>query len=82
MAEGPPDIDGKYFFEVFLTLPGDGDGKKIGDFGPYDTEDEAKRALREKCRDMCEFIEEKFGGGKSGQYLDMKTNEFRKWDEN
>ena len=76
-----PEFNGKFAFEIFLTFMGAGEGRKLGDWGPFDTEDEAKRALRKQCQEICEVIQKEFVGETSSKYLDMKTNEIRDWQE-
>lgn len=80
-VEEPPELKGQFCFEVFLALSGEGEGQKMGDFGPFKTEALAKTRMREVCRTMSETIEKEITGKVSGKYLDIKTNEFRNWDE-
>ncbi|MCB0415783.1 MAG: hypothetical protein KDD50_15705 [Bdellovibrionales bacterium] len=43
----------------------------MGDFGPWDTEDEAHAQLKEAGHLAIEAIEEKMTGQKSGEVMDM-----------
>lgn len=80
IATEPEDIAGKYFFEVFLTYIGCGEGGSLGEFGPFDTEKEAQAELRDVCKFVSQKVEEELTGGVSGKYIDMKTNETRDWN--
>lgn len=81
-VEDPPEYKGQFCFEVFLTWPGEGEGRKLGDWGPFKTEKLAKQKMREMVKEMSQLVEKEMTGDNSGQYLDMKTNEIRSWDEN
>jgi len=80
-ATEPEELKGKFFFEVFLAAPGEGNGQKLGDWGPYDTEKEAHIEMRKTVREMSELIQKEITGKASGRYLDMKTNEFHNWEQ-
>jgi hypothetical protein len=81
-ATEPPEVAGKWFFELFLTTLGGGtEMTPMGTFGPFDTELEAKTELKSAARMACEVIEKDISGTTSGKHIDMKTNEVRPWDE-
>lgn len=80
-ATEPKEFEGKWFFEMFLTTLGGGEGQPMGQFGPWDTEEIAHEEMRRACKLACEAIEEKMAGSKSGKYIDMKTNQMRDWNE-
>lgn len=71
---------GKWFFEMWFTTIGGGDGDSLGIFGPWETEKEAQAELRRASQLACETVQEKIEGKPSGQYVDMKTNTVRRWD--
>jgi hypothetical protein len=71
---------GKWYFEMWLTSIGGGEGQTLGLFGPWESEQEAKTELQRACKMAVEAIETKMGNGPSGKYIDMKTNTVRKWD--
>lgn len=79
-ATEPPEMAGKWFFEMFLTEMGGGDGESMGQFGPWDDEKTALAELRSACRLACEAIEKRVTGKVSGRFIDMQTNEVRSWD--
>ena len=79
-ATEPEEMNGKYFFELFLNSIGGGEGESMGTFGPWDTEEEAHIELRKAAKLACEAIEKSMDGRPSGKYIDMKTNTVRKWD--
>ena len=72
---------GKWFFEMWMTAIGAGEGESLGQYGPWKTEEEAHQQLREACRLACENIEMQMAGKTSGKYIDMTTNTVRNWDE-
>lgn len=75
--------NGKWFFELYFSVLGGGtDDKPLGVFGPYETEQEAKVALKGAAKMACEVVEKDATGTTSGKYLDLRTNEVRPWDEN
>lgn len=80
-ATEPPEVVGKWFFEIWLTSIGGGPGESMGQFGPWDSEAIAKQELEKAARLAVEAIETQVDGKASGEYIDMKTNQRRKWDE-
>lgn len=80
-ATEPPEVAGKWYFEMWLTSIGGGEGDSLGLFGPWETEEQAKVELRRASQMAVETIEEKMDGKKSGKYIDMKTNSVRRWDK-
>lgn len=79
-ATEPADVAGKWFFEMWLSQMGEGEGDSLGMFGPFDTEEQAQAELRNACQLACEAIEKKMTGEISGHYIDMKSNELKKWE--
>jgi hypothetical protein len=77
----PEEMKGKWFFEMWVTPVGGGEGASLGFFGPWDTEEKAKQELQVAARMACETIEKKVMGQVSGKYIDMKTNETMNWDK-
>lgn len=80
-AMEPKELEGKWFFELFLTAMGGGEGMSLGQFGPWDTEAIAGAELKKAAQLACEVIEKNVTGKTSGKYVDMKTNELRDWME-
>lgn len=76
---GDSGYKGKYFFSLYLSSVGGGDGVLLGEFGPWDTEEIAMKELHSATKLACESIEMKVDGKVSGKYLDMKTNTMREW---
>lgn len=76
----PIEHKGKWFFEMWMTTLGGGEGDSLGIFGPWETEDIAHAELKRACQIACEAAEEALTGEKSGAYIDMKTNILRKFD--
>ena len=74
-AVDPPDMVGKWFFEMWLTEIGGGEGKSLGQFGPWESEQIAKTELKRAAEIACKAIEP------GGDYVDMKTNEQRTWGD-
>lgn len=81
VLEEPPEWKGQFGFEIYLTFMGEGRGNRMGLWAPFKTEQEARVELRKVSREMSETIEMEMTGKISGQYLDMKTNEMRNWEE-
>lgn len=79
-ANHPPEMAGKWFFEMWLSDIGDGEGKSIGMCGPYENKDDALVALRHASQVACEACEVGMGQKPSGEYIDMKTNTTKYWD--
>lgn len=79
-ATEPSEMAGKWFFEMFITDLGGGEGTSMGQFGPWDDEKSALAELRKACRLACEAIEKEVVGKVSGKFIDMQTNEVRSWD--
>jgi len=82
-AEEPPELRGKWFFEIFLTQLGEEIDLKnpIGTFGPFESEEEAKKESANACRLACEEFEKRTCGKVSGGYLDLKEGGKRKsWE--
>ena len=71
---------GKWYFEMWVTSVGGGEGDSLGVFGPWDSEKIAKDELNRACRLACEAVEKKVTGTTSGKFIDMQTNEVRNWD--
>lgn len=80
--ESPPELAGRFTFEVFLSFMGDGEPQKVFQGPDYATHEEAMKELRNACRICCEKIETDIDGKPSGKFIDMKTNHLRSWDEN
>lgn len=72
---------GKWFFEMWLTSIGGGEGDSLGQFGPRETEAIAKKELDRAAQLACEAAEKGMGEKPSGAYIDMKTNTIRRWDK-
>jgi hypothetical protein len=80
--ETPKEQKGKWAFTVWITSFGEGEGKVVTTQGPFDTAKQALDELRKCARVVSEFYEKAFTGKVSGQFIDMKTNELRNWEEN
>lgn len=80
--ESPPELAGRFTFEIFFSVIGQGDPEKVFQGPDYATYEEAMRELRQACRAACEKIEMDIDGETSGKFIDMKTNHLRSWDEN
>lgn len=74
-----PKINNKWFFEMWLTTIGGGDGESLGQFGPWDTEAIAKSELEKAAQMCCEHLVSKIIGAVPGKYIDMKDNKLKKW---
>ena len=79
-VEDPPEFAGQFCFQLFLSTMGGGEPESLGQWGPFKTEPEAKRAMMEMTRVACEAIEKSVDGKTSGKYIDMKDNTIKKWD--
>lgn len=79
--EQPPELVGKWAFEIRVSLLGSGDGDSLGEWGPFDTEEIAQTELVKACKLACEAAEEAAGLPPSGKYIDMKTNQLKPWDK-
>ncbi len=85
----PGEFEGKWFFEVFVTLFKRGEETpqaiaedRIGQYGPYETEAEAQTGLVGACRMASERMTEAMTGEKSGHYFDMKDGgKLKAWDK-
>ncbi len=80
-ATEPEEMKGKWFFTMWLTEIGGGEGKSLGDFGPFETEALAKEELNRAAKLACETYEMFMDGKVSGKYIDMKSNTTRRWDK-
>lgn len=79
IKDGPD--KGKWGFEVTLSAIG---LEELGPpflFGPFETEPEAKIAMRESCKNITQKLEEMQTGKISGKYYDMKQKITRNWEE-
>jgi len=74
-----PEFRGKWFFTMWLSSIGGGEGSEIGQWGPFNTEEEAKIALKECAQIACEAAGEKMHGYIPGKYIDMKDNTLKSW---
>lgn len=80
-ATAPEEMKGKWFFEIWLTSIGGGEGESMGVFGPWASEAEAKAELQKAAQLAAQAAEKGLTGKISGQYIDMKTNSIRRWDK-
>lgn len=80
-ATEPEEVQGKWFFQIWLTTFGGGEGESLGHFGPFETEDIAQAELRKASQMISETITEKITGKKSGLYIDMKDNQLKSWEK-
>lgn len=71
---------GKWYFEMWLTTIGGDTGDSFGLFGPWESEEEAKKELRRASQLAVEAIEIGMDGKTSGKYIDMQSNTTRFWD--
>ncbi len=80
----PPDVAGRWAFEVLITdLGAENVLKSIGPLGDFATEKEAQDALRREVRFISETISGVMDGKPSGRYIDMKNGGIvREWMEN
>lgn len=71
-----------FTWELFIIVEaGEGDGDRFQCPKVFKTEAEAQASLMEACQMACEMFEKEFVGEVSGKFLDMKTNEVRRWDK-
>ena len=81
-AYEPEEMKGKWFFELWMSELGkEDDSKSFGQFGPWNTEEEAHKELRKAAQLCCEVFEQKMDGKVSGKYIDMQSNLTRPWDK-
>lgn len=81
-ATDPPEVRGKWFFTVWISILGHAEeAKEIGPIGPWDSEARAQEELQTAIKHMAEDYEKRTTGQVSGEYVDMKTNVRRKWDD-
>ena len=83
-ATEPAEYAGKWFFQIWAVPFGEGDARdehSLGEFGPWETEEIAKKELRAAAEIVSEGIAKKVTGKASGMYIDMKTNLARRWDK-
>jgi hypothetical protein len=86
IEDGPSEIKGMYAFHIEIVQMGSNDVIWEGEFTDdkylSKTKEEALRKLRFECQNvqrcLCEVVPEML----PDTYIDMKTNETRKWDEN
>lgn len=79
-ATEPPEVAGKWFFEMWLSELGGARCDSLGLFGPWETEEVAQAELRRASQLACEAIEKAVDGKTSGKYVDIKSNLTRRWD--
>ena len=72
---------GKWFFDLYLTTLGGGEGYHMGQFGPFETEKIAQDELMNASKIACEEVEKSLTGESSGEYIDMKDNKRKAWPE-
>lgn len=77
-AEDPPEMIGKWFAELEMAMLGEGNFKRLATIGPFETESEAKKALKESAELAVKKTQEAFGVEPSGCHYDMKTNKLHK----
>lgn len=70
--------DGKFYFQISI---GEIEGEDSEVFGPYETEREARKAMKQTMREYCEEYEMLAFGELSGRYVDLQTGDVRTWDE-
>ncbi len=80
-AEGPSEVEGKWFFEITLSAIGYDEKEVMGPFGPYDTSEQAQAESMEACKMISNTFEQKLTGGISNKYYDMKSGTMRNWDQ-
>jgi len=80
-ATEPEDVKGKWYFNLEITTLGGSESSTMGPIGPYDTEAQAKKGLELAAKIACDVAEEAITGKASGEYIDLKTNERRRWDK-
>jgi hypothetical protein len=68
----PPEDAGKFLFNLLVTVGNIEEGLNVGPFGPFDTRELAKEALKEEGISVMKMIKEDIGGLKDGTYFDMK----------
>jgi hypothetical protein len=80
-SDDPSDI-GKWVATLWMVAFGEPetDENRLGMFGPYATKEEAHVALGKVTEAAVREFERQYIGKDSGQYIDMKTNEVRRWD--
>lgn len=66
---------------MWLTTLGGGGGSELGTYGPFLSEKHAQAELKKAAQIACEAYEKAATGKVSDQFIDMKTNETRKWDK-
>lgn len=75
-ADNPPDVRGKWFFTLWVSIIGDGKPPRtlLENCGPWPTEDVAKAHLRKACQICVESYEQAVTGKVSGDFIDLKDN--------
>lgn len=83
-AESPdPRFDKKWFFKMWMVAMGAGeptDEDSMGEFGPYDTEEQAHAELKRAVQVACEAAEKAITGKTSGLFVNMKNNKTESWE--
>ncbi len=74
--------NGKWKWEFCISMLGDEGGDMYGSRHSYDTKEKAIRALKLAIQDAINLLAKDFPelGINAGQYIDMKTNQTRRWD--
>lgn len=80
-VEDPPDLKGKWAFEITVTILGTDASDTFGPIGYWDTEATALQNLQDCVKMLVEKFEKDTTGNISGEYFDMKTNSRRRWDK-
>lgn len=82
-VQDPPELKGKFVFEVFLSFVGDGrEPERILQSKPFDTEVEAKKEMRDAVELLIKESQKAYGAEPTGEYIDLKTNETKIREEN
>lgn len=80
-AEEPEECKGKWFFTMWLTEIGGGEGIELGTWGPWESKTKAEEEAKTAARIAVESIEKKMTGSISGKVIDMTDNSVKTWAE-
>lgn len=73
--------NGKWTFMILVGMLGSDECDEYNFKFDFETKEEALTELRKASQMLCEAVEKKVDGKASGKYIDMKTNQTRRWDK-
>lgn len=73
--------EGGWSWQYFITFMGDGnEGLRVESTQFFTTKEDAIADMKKAMQEACNVIQEKLMGRVTGEYIDMKTNDLRRWD--